>query len=115
MTGAGWLVVLAIIGFFIAFGLTILPIQLAAYKVRSSLKGLEEVPHITKKTKKEIVTILMNQFNIEGVDVIKPEYITYKKEKGVLTVQINYENRKTFIKPFDITGVYNEEIRIVER
>ena len=115
MTGIGWLTVLALLGFFVALGLTILPIQIEAYKIRTALQRLDQVPHITKQSKKEIVKLLMNQFSIEDVRSIKAEYIGYKKEKGVLTISINYENRKSFIKPYDIVGVFKEELTVIER
>jgi len=115
MTGIGWLTILALVGFFVALGLTILPIQIESYKVRKALERLNQVPHITKQSKKEITKLLMNQFSIEDVNSVKPENITYNKEKGILTIGVKYENRKTFIKPYDIVGVFDEELKVIER
>ncbi|HEC30139.1 MAG TPA: DUF4845 domain-containing protein [Gammaproteobacteria bacterium] len=115
MTGIGWVTVVLIIGFFAYLGLKIVPIQIEAYKVRSALERLNEVPHITNMTKKEIVKHLFNQFSIEDIDSVKAEDIGYSKEKGVVTVTIGYEHRIQFIKPYDIIGVFREKVRIVER
>jgi len=114
MTGIGWLVVLALIGFFVTLALKVIPIQLESYKVKSALVRLEQVPQITKMTKKEIVRILQDQFSIEDVDSVTKDHISVNKEKGVLTITIEYENRKSFIKPYEIVGVFKEEVRIIE-
>lgn len=115
MTGIGWITVLLLLGFFAYLGLKIVPIQIEAYKVRSALERLNEVPHVTSMTKKEIVKHLFNQFSIEDIDSVKAEDINYSKEKGVVTVTIEYEHRIQFIKPYDIIGVFKEKVRIVER
>lgn len=115
MTGIGWLTVLAIVGFFVALGLTLMPIQIEAFKVRSALEKLNDVPRITKMSKKEIVKILINQFSIDDVVAVNASHIKYKKEKGVLTITIEYENRRSFIKPYDIVGVFKEELKVIER
>jgi len=113
MTGIGWLTVLVLIGFFVLMGLKIMPIQIEAYKVRSALEGLRQVPQVTKMKSNEIHKILNNQFNIEDITSIKKENIVIKKEKGILTVVIEYENRTTFIKPYDIVGVFKEEVKVI--
>ena len=115
MTGIGWMVVLALVGFFVALGLTILPIQIEAYKVRAALERLDQVPQVTKMPKKEIVKILVNQFSIDDVTSVNEKHIQYKKEKGILTVTIEYENRRPFIKPYEVIGVFKEEIQVIER
>lgn len=114
MTGIGWLIVLALIGFFVMLALRVVPIEIEAYKVRSALERLQQVPQITKMSKKEIVRILQDQFSIEDVDSVQKDHISINKEKGVLTVKIEYENRKTFIEPYAIVGVFKEEVRIIE-
>jgi len=114
MTGIGWAIILFLIGFFVYLGFKIVPIQIEAYKVRSALERLNEIPHVTKMSKKEIVRKLFNQFNIEDITAVKAEDINFLKEKGVLTVTIEYEQRKLLIKPYDIVGVFKEKVRIVE-
>ncbi len=113
MTGVGWLTVLALIGFFVYLGLTIMPIQIEAYKVRSALERLQQVPQITKMTNSEIIKILNSQFNIDDITSVNKDNITITKEKGVLTVVIAYEHRQSFIKPYDIVGVFKEEVKVI--
>lgn len=100
---------------FVYIGFKLIPIQIEAYKVRSALERLNEVPHVTKMTKRDIVRHLFSQFSIDDVSSIKAEDISLFKEKGVLTVTIEYEQRKQLIKPYDIVGVFKEKVRIVER
>ncbi len=113
MTGIGWLTVLALIGFFVLIGLKVLPIQIEAYKVRSALERLNQTPQVTKMSKKEIISILTNQFSIDDVSHVKKDNITVTKEKGVLTVKIEYENRTSFINPYHIVGVFKEEVKVI--
>ena len=113
MTGIGWLTVLALIGFFVLTGLKIIPIQIEAYKVRSALESLNQVPQVTKMPKNEIMRLLFNQFSIDDVTHVKKENIFIQNEKGVLTVKIEYENRVPFIKPYEIVGVFKEETKVI--
>lgn len=113
MTGIGWLTVLALIGFFVLTGLKIIPIQIEAYKVRSALESLNQVPQITKMPKNEIMSLLFNQFSIDDVTHVEKENIFIENEKGVLTVTIEYENRVPFIKPYEIVGVFKEETKVI--
>jgi hypothetical protein len=113
MTGAGWLTVLALIGFFVLIGLKIIPIQIEAYKVRSALERLNQVPQITKMSNKEILSILIKQFDIDTIKSVAKDDISITKDKGVLTVRIEYEHRTTFIKPYDIVGVFKEEVKVI--
>ena len=113
MTGIGWLTVLALIGFFVLTGLKIIPIQIEAYKVKTALKSLDKVPQITKMKKSEIMTLLFNRFNIEDVTHVTKDNIVIDNQKGVLTVTIAYENRVPFIKPYDLVGVFKEEVKVI--
>ncbi len=113
MTGIGWLTVLVLIGFFILTGLKVIPIQLEAYKVRAALERLHQVPQVTKMPKSEVLSILIKQFNIDDVKAVNKDNIHIKNEKGVLTVTIEYEHRTTFIKPYDIVGVFEEEVKVI--
>lgn len=113
MTGIGWLTVLALIGFFVLTGLKIIPIQIEAYKVRSALERLHQVPQVTKMPRKEVLDILLKQFSIDDVKAVVKDNIQITNEKGVLTVTIEYENRTSFIKPYDIVGVFKEEVKVI--
>jgi hypothetical protein len=113
MTGIGWLTVLALIGFFVLIGLKIIPIQIEAYKVRSALESLNHVPQVTKMPKGEIYKLLFNQFSIDDVKSVGKDNIIINNEKGVLTVTIEYEHRTSFIKPYDIVGVFKEEVKVI--
>lgn len=113
MTGISWLIVLLMIGFFVMTAMKIIPIQLEAIKVRSALERLHEVPQVTKMSKKEVLRLLTNQFDIDDVTKATKENIVVLNEKGVLTVTIEYENRISFIKPYDIIGVFKEEVVVI--
>jgi len=114
MTGTGWLTVLGLIGFFVYIGLTILPIQIEAYKVRSALENLNQVPNITKMSKNEIVKQLQGQFDIDDITHVTKDNIFIDKSKGVLTIRIEYEIRTKMIKPFDIVGVFKEKVKVIQ-
>jgi len=114
MTGTGWLTVLALIGFFVYVGLTILPIQIEAYKVRSALKALNQVPNITKMSRNEIIKQLQGQFDIDDITHVTKDNIFVDKTKGVLTVRIEYEIRTKMIKPYDIVGVFKEKVKVIQ-
>ena len=68
MTGIGWLIVLALIGFFVLLTLKMVPAYLDYYKVVSTLDSLEQESGLT--TPHDVRRLVQNRFDISYVDII---------------------------------------------
>ncbi|MGD2056860.1 MAG: DUF4845 domain-containing protein [Gammaproteobacteria bacterium] len=68
MTAIGWLIVLAIIGFFVLITLKTVPAYLDYYKVVSTLESLEAETDL--RTPHDIRRLIQNRFDISYVDRI---------------------------------------------
>lgn len=115
MTGIGWMIVLALVIFGALIILRILPIVMEGYKVKSALKSLKNEPEISRMSNKDILSSLQKRFEIDDVTSVKSENISFDKNAGILTIRIQYENRKSLIANFDIVGKYDEKIEVVQR
>ena len=89
MTAIGWLIVLAMIGFFVLLALRMVPAYLDYYKVVSTLEGLEAESGFSNP--REIRELLERRFEISYVDTITPADVVIKPVGSTYTVTAAYE------------------------
>ena len=113
MTAIGWLLVLGLIAFFTLITLRLVPAYLEFAKVTSVLESLQNEPGITRKTKGEILNLIIKRFNVNDVYKVDAKLVKVVKEKGVLKVSINYERREHLIGNVDVVTTFNKEVEVV--
>jgi len=114
MTMIGWLIVLALIGFFTLLVLRLGPIYLQNYEVKSHLKGLHQEPFITQKSNAEIRKLLARRFEIDDIDrVIKPNMIQIDSGDGLIKVRIQYEVRTKILGNVDALVSFDDSTEFV--
>jgi hypothetical protein len=91
MTGIGWLIVLALIGFFTLLTLKMAPSYLEYYKVVSTLESLTKESGFHTPT--EIRNLLARRFDINYVDTITPRDVLIRPTGANFTVEAEYESR----------------------
>ena len=92
MTAIGWLIVLAMIGFFVLLALRMAPAYLEFYKVVSTLNSIEEQSGFSSPG--EIRKLLERRFDINYVDTITPQDVIIKPKGDVYNVTASYEQRE---------------------
>jgi hypothetical protein len=97
MTLIGWVIVLALIGFFGLLGLRLVPVYLDNYTVQSVLKSLQLEPEITKKTPLEIRRLIEKRLYINYITVVEPKQFSVEQKGGRTTVGVDYEVQRPFI------------------
>lgn len=112
-SGLSILFVIVVIVFFGATGLKLIPVYLDNAAVKGALDTLEEQPGITKMSKSKIKSILLKQFQVNNVRNIKKESIVVNKEKGRLTVNIDYEVRLDLIQNIDMIVSFENQFEAV--
>jgi len=113
MTGVGWLVVLALIGFFSMLVLKVGPIYMTHYSVKTVLESLEEEPLITRKSSIEVKNMLMKRLKVNGIYDMNSKYIKVKKSGGVMTADITYQVQENVVGNLDILVSFSDQVELV--
>jgi hypothetical protein len=92
MTGIGWLIVLALIGFFVLLALRMVPAYLDYYKVVSTLEAIEEESGFSSP--REIREKLERRFDVSFVSNISPQDVEIKPKGDKYVVTASYEKRE---------------------
>jgi len=112
-SGLSILFTIVVIVFFGATGLKLTPVYLDNFTVKGALDALGEQPGITKMSRSKIKSVLMKQLQINNVRNIKNEDIVVNKEKGRLTVNIDYEIRMDLIQNIDLLVSFENQFEAV--
>lgn len=112
-SGLSILFTIVVIVFFGATGLKLTPVYLDNFTVKGALDALDEQPGITKMSRSKIKSVLMKQLQINNVRNIKNEDIVVNKEKGRLTVNIDYEIRMELIQNIDLLVSFENQFEAV--
>ena len=112
MTGIGWLIVLALIGFFTLLTLKMLPAYMEYYKVVSTLQSLEKEPSSSVSSPEAIRRLIERRFDISYVTVILPSQVKIKTAGGYFTVTAKYEAREHVFANVDVIMKFNKQVRI---
>lgn len=113
MTFSGWLVVLALIGFFALLGMKIGPIYLEHYSIKQVVESLKDEPLITQKSASKVKSMIMRRLDINGVYDLKRENVTVKKSPGILDVTVAYTVQKKMAGNIDILVSFSDNVKLV--
>jgi hypothetical protein len=113
VTAIGWLIILGLIAFFTLLTLKIVPIYIENYSVKSVLKSLKQEAGITRKTKREILTLVDKRFNINNINRVTYRDVVVEQKGGVLTVIIKYDAKEKIAGNISVLIEFNNSIRIV--
>ncbi|MGB5305400.1 MAG: DUF4845 domain-containing protein [Gammaproteobacteria bacterium] len=112
MTAIGWLIVLALIGFFVLLTLRMLPSYLEYFKVSSSLDSLEKE---TLSTPEEIRKLLGRRFEISYVETIKPKDVVIRSGGAAWNVTAKYDSRVHLFANIDVVMAFEKQVRVNRR
>lgn len=113
MTAIGWLLVLALIAFFTLITLRLVPLYLEFGKVASVMESLQNDPGVTNMSRTEIVTLVTRRFDVNDVRNVNPKIIKVSKDKGILTVSIDYERREHLVANVDVVATFDKKVEVV--
>lgn len=116
MTALGWLIVLALIGFFALVAIRLLPMYMESFEVAGSLESLKNEPFITQKSVAEVASLIQKRFDVNDIkSVNRKTDVKIEKSGGTLKVTVAYESRKHLLGNLDIVGVFNKQVEINAR
>jgi hypothetical protein len=113
MTGAGWLIVLALIGFFALLVLKMLPSYMEYYKIVSTLESLEEESGL--ETPLDIRKLIERRFDISYVNTIQPRDVIIRSSGQNYRVQAKYESRKHLFANVYVVMLFEKQVTVKTR
>lgn len=113
MTLISFLILFAMVGFFILLGLKLSPIYLEHYKITTTLNNLKNEPEIGEKSAKEIAYILQKRWDVNGIDRINTrDSLTAEMDDGDMVIQVEYEVAEPIIGNVSALVKFKDSIKI---
>ncbi|NVK21083.1 MAG: DUF4845 domain-containing protein [Kangiellaceae bacterium] len=90
MTAAGWLIIMAIVLFFIYLAIKLVPAYMEFGSIKSSMASVAE-QKVTEK--REVIRLLEGRFNVNSVTSIKAKDAKIKEATGGKALEVKYEKK----------------------
>lgn len=108
MTLIGFVVVLALLGFFAYIGMKLVPMYSEYYSVKQALKGLEQEPGIANQSPAKVKDLFFRRLYISYAENVKDENVKIERiDTGGWRINVNYELRKPLVANLDVVGKFN--------
>jgi len=113
LTFWGYVVILAILGFFVLIGLKLTPIYLEYSRVHQQIESLKEEGGLEAKAAVQVKRQLLRRFSIDDIEIPADEIKIEKKERQV-KLQMEWERRTNIVGNVDalVTFKIDEEFTL---
>ncbi|AKE52570.1 DUF4845 domain-containing protein [Kangiella geojedonensis] len=92
MTAAGWLIIMAIVLFFMYLAIKLVPAYMEYFTIKSSLESVAEEAD-SRTSKSDIERLIAGRFSVNNIDIVEPKDIEVRDVTGGKALYIEYENR----------------------
>jgi hypothetical protein len=106
MTLIGFIIVLALVGFFAYIAMKLVPMYSEYYAVKQALKGLQQEPGIANRDPGKIQDLFFRRLYISYAENVQPENVKIKRIDRGWQMDVNYEVRKPIIGNLDVVGKF---------
>ena len=112
LTFIGYVIILALIGFFVLIGLKLTPIYLEYFRVKQQIESLKEQGGLESKPAIHVKKLLLRRFSIDDIEIPKEDIKIEKKERDI-KIQIKWQKRTSMAGNVDalVTFEIKEEFR----
>lgn len=107
MTLVGFVVVLAVVGFFIYCGMKLVPMYSEYYSVKQALKGLSKEPGIANQDPSHIQELFFRRLYVSYSDNVDAKDVKISRIDAGWRMDVNYEVRKPLIGNLDVVGKFS--------
>ena len=112
MSMMSWLIVLAVVVFFMLVGIKMIPTYLENYSIRQVLKNMEADREVRKMSPLEMKKSFIKRLKINSVYEFDRDAIKIKKEKLGMSFTVDYEVRKPVAGNVSILMTFSESALI---
>ena len=109
VTAIGWMIILALIGFFVLLALRMVPVYMDYFKVVSSLESIEEEKGFNSAG--EIRKLLERRFDVNYVAAIALGDVKIKPKGDVYIVSVDYEKREPVFANVYVVMDFEKEVQ----
>lgn len=110
----GILMVLGVASLFLMTAFKIIPVYIEASNIKTAINNLDEVPEITKMSKRKIVAKVQQTLDFNGQRDVDLSGMEIKSEPDRLTVTFNYDRRVPWIQNIDLMLSFENEFVAVK-
>ena len=115
MTLIGFIIVLAVVGFFAYVAMKLVPMYSEYYAVKQALKGLQQEPGIANRDPGKIQDLFFRRLYISYAENVKPENVKIKRIDRGWQMDVNYEVRKPLMANLDVVGKFSADEKLTTR
>lgn len=112
VTAIGWVMVLALIGFFVFLTLKMLPVYLESFKVAASVESLRNE---RLSSPGEIRKLLGKRFDIDYVTTITPNQVKITNQGQAFSVVAKYDSRVHLFGNIDVVMSFDKRVEVGRR
>lgn len=106
---AGTLVLLLLGAAVLTVVIKIVPIYIDSWTIREAAEKVMEADDIARQGDREIVSRLQSQLNINGIRDFDSKNIVIKRDRGRLSLILDYEVRTHIVKNIDAVLSFNNQ------
>lgn len=92
MTAAGWLIIMAIVLFFMYLAIKLVPSYMEYFSIKSSIESVAQEKD-SRSAKSEIERLISGRFNINNIEIVKAKDVVIRDITGGKALYIEYEDR----------------------
>ncbi len=112
ITLLGFIVVLAVVGFFAFLAMRLFPVYSEYYSVVTAMKGLQGEPGVGQMTPEKIRDLLNRRFYISYVESVKPNHVKITRSGTGYNLNIKYEVRKPLAYNLDFVAMFDKTVEL---
>jgi hypothetical protein len=107
ITLLGFIIVAAVVGFFVYIGIKLFPMYSEFYSVKSALKGLSTEAGVARYEPARIQDLLFRRLFVSYTSNVKREHVKITRIDNGWQVDVQYEVRKPLIANLDVVGKFH--------
>ena len=107
ITLIGFVIVAAVVGFFLYIGAKLFPMYSEYYAVKSALKSLAAEDGVGKYDPGKIQDLFFKRLYISYSESVKPENVKFERIDSGWNMKVNYEVRRPLVGNLDVVGVFD--------
>ena len=109
MTFTSFVIVLAVVGFFLFIFMKLFPMYQEFFSVKTALNGLSADPETAVQSPEQIKEKFFKRLYVSYSENVKPQNVRFENRSGAQVMHVDYEVRKPLIYNLDVVGKFSAE------
>ena len=107
ITLIGFIIVAAVVGFFVYIGIKLFPMYSEYYSVKSALKGLSAEAGVANYEPAKIRDLFFRRLYVSDAQNVKQDNVKIQRVDSGWQVDVQYEVRKPLVANLDVVGKFH--------